>query len=124
MTFRPFMDNVFLELEPLPTVSAGGLHLPQQSWLGARGSRYARVIASGPGFYLNKPGGARGTVENGRAFVPNQTKPGDRVVVDALAGTVYDGELSAPRHNKETAYGLMRVVREQEILAIVEDDGA
>lgn len=121
MKMRPFMDNVFIELEPLPTMQ-GALHLPQQTWLGARGSRIAKVIASGPGFYLNKAGGARGTVENGRAFVPNQTKPGDRVIVDALAGTVYDGELSAPRHNKETQYGSLRVVREQEILGILETD--
>ncbi len=121
---RPFQDNVFLELEPLPEKSDGGIHLVQQTWLGARGSRYARVIASGPGYYLQKGGGARGTVENGRAFVPNQTKEGDRVVVDALAGTVYDGELSAPRHNQQTQYGSLRVVREQEILGILVDDGA
>lgn len=119
---KPYLDNVFLELEPLPDVSAGGLRLPQQTWLGARGSRTARVIASGPGYYLQKGGGARSTVENGRAFVPNQTKPGDRVLVDALAGTVYDGELSAPRHNQSTQYGSLRVVREQEILAILESD--
>ena len=119
---KPYADNVFIELEPLPEMSEGGLlHLPQQSWLGARGSRTAKVIASGPGHYLQKAGGARGTLER-TAFVPTEVKPGDRVVVDALAGTVYDGDLSAPRHNQATQYGSLRVVREQEILAVLEDE--
>ena len=117
---RPYADNVFIELEPLPELSEGGLHLPQQTWLGARGSRTAIVIAVGPGHYLQRGAGAGGTVSTGR-LVPTTVKPGEKVLVDALAGTVYDGELSAPRHNKNTQYGTLRVVREEEILAVLED---
>ena len=119
---KPYADNVFLELEPQEAMSAGGIHLPQRDWLGARGHRFARVIAVGPGYYRQKPAGARGTVDS--AFIPTELKPQQRVIVDALAGSPYEGDLSAPRHNLKTEYGLFRIVREQEILAVVEDGEA
>ena len=118
---KPFADNVHIELEPLATMSAGGIHLPQQTRRSARGSRFARVVASGPGHYRQKAAGAGGTRDT--VFVPNETRPGDRVIVDAQAGQAWEGELSIPRHNPGGDFGDTRIVREAEILAIVSDDG-
>jgi co-chaperonin GroES (HSP10) len=119
---RPYADNVWIELEPQATQTASGLFIPQQSRAGARGSRFARVLASGAGHYRQVNAGAKGTQDG--IFVPNETREGDRVLVDAMAGQAWDGENSAPRHNKGGDFGDRRVVREDEILAIVyESDG-
>lgn len=119
---RPYSDNVWVELEPLQTMSAGGLHLPNQTRVGARGCRFGRVLASGPGHLRQVSAGARGTQDG--VFVPNETREGDRVVLDAMAGQAWEGENSAPRHNRGGDFGDRRVVREAEILAIVtESDG-
>ena len=118
---KPYADNVHIELEPIPTMTAGGLHLPQTQRSKARGSRYARVVASGPGHYRQRRDGANGTKDS--VFVPNETRPGDRVIVDAQAGQAWETEMSAPRHNPHGDFGDARIVRESEILAIIEDDG-
>lgn len=118
---RPYADNVHIELEPMPTMSAGGIHLPQTSRQGARGSRTARVVASGPGHYRQVRDGANGTRD--QAFIPNETRPGDRVIVDAQAGQAWETEMSSPRHNPHGDFGDARIVRESEILAIIESDG-
>lgn len=116
---RAYHDNVIIELEPLPTETKGGIVLPQSREAERRGHRMARVVASGPGYYTRLG-----------AFVPNETKPGDRVIVDALAGQNYDFDFHVPRHNKPTEVtdlfrdggGHFRIVRESgEILGIVED---
>jgi hypothetical protein len=145
---RCYQDNVLLELDPVETVSAGGIHLVQTctacsgaGWVRDKqgnknrcmrcggggvagkqsmGHRLATVLESGPGYHLQKPGKCGSTLETG-AFVPNQTKPGMRVVVDALAGNVWDGSISRPRHNQGTDFGERRIVREAEILAILEE---
>jgi co-chaperonin GroES (HSP10) len=113
---RAYADNVVIELEPLESMSKGGLHIVDTSRK-TKGSRYARVIASGPG-HTNRFG----------KFVKNETKPGDRVLVDALAGQDYTADLSAPRQNKGATFdsmfggrGEFRIVREEEIIAVVED---
>ena len=116
---RPYADNVLIQLEPLPTLSAGGLHLPQQSRAGARGSRFAKVLESGNGHYRQVRDGANGTRD--QAFIPNETKPGDRVLVDAMAGQAWEADMSMPRHNKGGDFGDTRIVRESEILAILEE---
>jgi co-chaperonin GroES (HSP10) len=116
---RPYADNVLIQLEPLETMSAGGLHLPQQSRQGARGSRFARVLASGPGHYRQVNAGANGTRD--QTFLPNETRPGDRVLVDAMAGQAWEAEMSMPRHNKGGDFGDSRIVRESEILAILSE---
>ena len=122
LAVRPYADNVHIELEPLPTKSPSGLlHIPQQSRQGARGHRYALVVASGPGHWRQVSAGAKGTRDT--VFVPNETRPGDRVVVDAQCGTAWEGELSVPRHNPGGDFGDVRIVRESEILAILETDG-
>jgi co-chaperonin GroES (HSP10) len=131
VTFRAFADNVAIVLEPLETMTQGGLHLPQRTERGALGCRFAKVIASGPGHWAQRRGGAGSTVEMTRAFVPNETKPGDRVLLPALSGTNFDLDISIPRHNKGDDFkellgeqGEFRIVREAEILAIVtESDG-
>jgi hypothetical protein len=63
--------------------------------------------------------------------VPNTVQPGDRVIVDARAGQNYDMDLTTPRHNKPTEFqelvgerGEFRIVREEEILAVIEEDVA
>lgn len=118
---RCYSDNVLIELEPLATETTSGLALVHTRAPGAREHRFARVIASGPGHKRPCCG----------AFVPNETKPGDRVVVDALAGDrmKYDFDVSAPRQNKQGDItsllgerGCYRVVREEEILAIFEPE--
>jgi len=118
---RPYADNVVVRLDPIATMSAGGLHIPQQSRAGARGSRLATVVASGPGHRRQRAAGANGTRDG--VFIPNQTKEGDRVLVDALAGQAWEADMSMPRHNKGGDFGDTRIVREEEILAIVESDG-
>jgi len=121
---------VFIVLEPEPTETKSGIAMVHQRGPGARGSRTARVVASGPGYfgrstYLNPAG----------LFHPNALKPGDRIIVDALAGNTWDWDVSAPRNNgPDTALpyfatlGLTgerfeaRVIRESEALAVLTDE--
>lgn len=128
MSFRCYADNVAIQLEPLETMTTSGLHLPQRTERGAMGYRTAKVTASGPGHYRQKRSGAGSTSDG--AFVPNETKPGDRVLVPALCGTNFEMDLTVPRHNKGLDFsellgdaGEFRVVRESEILGILETDG-
>lgn len=130
MIFRPLADNVLIVLDPEPTETKSGLAIVRQRGPGARGSRTARVVASGPGYfgrptYLNPEG----------LFHPNELKPGDRVLVDSLAGNNWDLDVSAPRNNGEdtrlpyfAALGITgerveaRVIRESEALAVLSDE--
>ena len=115
---RAYADNVVIRLEPRPTETASGIALVHGARTGARDHRRATVLASGPGF------------RDRRGFlVPNEVKPGDVVLVDALAGQDYSLDLSVPRHNKSSEFqellgerGEFRIVREQEILAVLEED--
>lgn len=132
---RPYADNVVLVLEPLETQSAGGLTLvnlkdPKDR---IRGSRTARVIASGPGYwYSRRRRFGNGTYsEPTEVFVPNETKPGDRVIVDANPGQDYRLDITIPRTNLNASFTELlgdkaefRVVREAEIYAILEADEA
>ena len=117
---KPYGDNVLVRLEPLPTVSESGLALVHTRAPGAREHRTAVVLASGPGYFTRLG-----------ALVPNTVKPGDRVVVDAMAGdrVKWDMDLSAPRQNAIPEMdhllgerGAFRVVRESEILAVVQEE--
>lgn len=118
---RPYADNVLLKVEPLATTTESGLALVHTRAPGAREHRFARVLATGPGYKRPCCG----------AFIPNTVKPGDRVVVDALCGDKmkWDFDVSAPRQNGAPEMdhllgerGAWRLVREEEILAIVEED--
>lgn len=131
---RLLSDNVLIELEPLPTESAGGIALVHAKGNRARASRTARVIASGPGYWYSR----RQRLAGGQfsapteVFVSNETKAGDRVVVDADPGQDYKLDISTPRVNGNGtqfeqvagSLGQYRVVRESEVYAILEEDAA
>ena len=131
---RPLQDNVVIALEPRPTETASGIALvPQLAKVKAREHRFARVISSGPGYYRPQKAliGARVYTEASSVLVPNETKPGDRVIVDSQAGQNYDFDLTVPRTNISSEFqelvgerGEFRIVREQEILGIVYEDDA
>lgn len=118
MTFKAYADNVIIVLEPVPTETASGIAIVHNRKPGAREQRSARVIASGPGYHTRLG-----------ALVPNTVKVGDRVMVDAMAGQNYAMDLTVPRHNKSAEFGELfgdrgefRIVREQEILAVIDDE--
>lgn len=130
---RPLQDNVVIVIEPLETQTASGLTLvnvknPKDK---ARASRTARVIASGPGYWrtARRALGNRQYSEPTEVFIPNETKPGDRVIVDADPGQDYRLDVTIPRTNLDGEFseligekGEFRIVRESgEIYAILED---
>jgi co-chaperonin GroES (HSP10) len=114
---RAYADNVVVVLETPPDVTASGLHLPQNRQERRTGARRARVVAVGPGH--SRPSGV---------FIPTQVKEGETVLVDAMAGQDYTMDLTVPRHNKAVewgdARGQFRIVREDEILGVVEQEAA
>lgn len=115
---RPIQDNVVIRFSPRPAVTASGLlHIPQTVTESRVGTREATVLAVGPG-HTNRRG----------LFIPTAVKVGENVLVDALAGQNYDLDLTVPRHNKPTEWaddrGEFRIVREDEILGVIERDEA
>lgn len=115
---EPYRDNVFIRLDPPATATASGLVLVP-SRPGAKEHRTATVLKSGPGYKRPCCG----------VFIPNETKPGDRVIVEAMAGDRldYSLDISEPRRNKIPDFesmdgerGEYRVVRDSEVLAILE----
>ena len=127
---RAYADNVVLAFEPRETETKSGLSIVHSGKSGAREHRIARVVQSGPGYWTRMGNrDARGMYATGwrDVFVPNTVKPGERVIVDALAGQDYAMDLSVPRHNKSQQFqelfgdrGEFRIVREEEILGVVE----
>ncbi len=116
MNYRAIQDNVFLRFKARPKVTQTGLlHIPETVQESRIGTREAEVLMVGPGHWT----------QQGK-FVPTTVKVGETVLVDALAGQHYDLDLSVPRHNKPTEWaddkGQFRVVRESEILCVVERD--
>ena len=128
MSFRPLADNVLIVLEPEPAETSSGLAIVRTRGPGAKHSRTARVVASGPGYL-----GRTTYMHPGGLFHPNELKPGDRILVDALAGNNWDWDISAPRNNGvDTTVPFFdsrrlmgdkveaRIIREAEALAIIE----
>lgn len=116
MNYRAYADNVILRFVPRETMALGGLiHLPQQVTESRTGTREAEVLAVGPGHWTRAG-----------KWCPTEVAVGQRVLVDALAGQNYDLDLTVPRHNKPAEWGdergEFRVVREDEILGVVERD--
>lgn len=74
MDLIPLHDNIILREDSPEEQSAGGVHLPQ---LRRISKREGVVVAVGPGRIL--PDYTR---------APMSVKPGDRVIYDALSGTV------------------------------------
>ena len=110
-SLRAHQDNVVLRLAPAPSLSSVILLQDRKAK-----HRKAQVLVSGSG-YVTKNG----------AFVENTVKEGQEVVVEALCGQDYHLDVTAPRYNKGAEFeqlfnfdGEFRVVREEEILAIVE----
>lgn len=125
---RPLQDNVLLRLLPAPTRTASGVELLRMKGPTAKEHREAEVLAVGPGHYPGcaKCGGERGT------FIPTSVRVGQRVVVDALCGQNWTAlDVSVPRHNERADVGAIdgergefRVVREAEILCVIEEADA
>lgn len=116
---RPTQDNVIIRLLPRPEKTASGIHTPHIRSQSVHEHREALVVASGPGYYTRLG-----------ALVPNSVKAGDRVIVESKAGDVYHGSLSVPRFNKHSEFeevdgmrGELRIIREQEILGVIEREG-
>lgn len=115
------MDNVIVRLLPRETKTPGGLFIPDTAkGPNAKQTVMAEVVASGPGWRMR----------NGRGpLVPNETRPGDIVMIDALAGQDYKLDLNVPRQNKGADWaddaGEFRIVREDEIhgVVMVTEDG-
>lgn len=130
-TFRPLADNVLVVLEPEPTETATGIQMVRLRGPGARYSRTAHVIASGPGYF-----GRPTFLHPAGLFHANKLQPGDRVIVDALCGNNWEWDVGeAPRQNDNPEVPFLaapsvavgrqeyRVIREQEALAVL-DEGA
>jgi co-chaperonin GroES (HSP10) len=111
VSFRAFADNVVLALEPLETETKSGLALVPDSKGKAYQHRTARVLYSGPGMRFERTGVLR----------PSEVKAGDRVIVDALCGD--PTSLHRTQEFKELFgdRGEFRIVREDEIHAVVEE---
>lgn len=128
---RPYADNVLLEFEAPPAQTASGLHIPQTK--AKRGEhRIARVVSVGPGHYrrtnMGEAHSSQGLADAHYVFVPTEVKAGERVIVDAFAGQDYSLDVDVPRHNKGADFGddvrEFRIVREDEILGVIEPDEA
>jgi co-chaperonin GroES (HSP10) len=123
MKFHAYADNVLLELLPHETQTSSGIHLARLSADRPTEHRKARVLATGPGRYTRLG-----------ALVPNGVAPGDIVIVSATCGDKANWSSfdvgDAPRANEENARvsaidgerGTFRVVRAEEILAVVETE--
>jgi len=113
---RPAQDNVVLRFIPEPTVTPGGLFIPGNIQRDRRGVRRALVVAVGPGHYERNGFGG---------LVPTTVRPGDVVLTTEMAGEDYSLDVYEPRQNRDVDLpvegGRGRIVREAEILAIVED---
>lgn len=123
---KPYADNVLIELEPEQTEYAGGLYCAPDKKT-ARAPRIAKVLAVGPGHFRDKRIGAGGKAAIG-VFIPTEVRPGERVIVDKLAGQDWSMDLTVPRHNKTPEFkeffgrnGDFRFVREDEILGVLEE---
>lgn len=122
---RAYADNVIIRLEEQAKETRSGIAIVRSGKPGTRGHRTAIVVAVGPGHYVGcrSCGGERGH------FEPTSVRVGERVVVDELAGDKmkWDWDNSAVRQNENPEMdsllgerGEYRIVREAEILAVVE----
>lgn len=131
MKFRAYADNVVIEFLPEPTETASGLAIVQRA-PDARQARRARVHYAGPGHYkrinLREARAFNGLVDERYRWVPTEVKPGDVVLVDAIAGADFAFDIDVPRYNKPANFdeiadvrGEFRIVREDEIHGVLEE---
>ncbi|MEI9940265.1 MAG: hypothetical protein WDO69_23855 [Pseudomonadota bacterium] len=115
MGIRAIQDNVVVRFLPRPGVTAGGILIPQTAKRSRAGTREAEVLAVGPGHYRDSGHGA---------FIPTTVRVGEVVLVGEVAGQDYSLDNYRPRQNKgsglDDARGELRIVREDEIHAVVE----
>jgi len=116
MAIRAVKDNVVVRLLPPPAVTRGGIHIPQTAGRRKTGTREAEVLAVGPGHHRDSGFGG---------LVPTTVRVGEVVLVDELAGQDYSLDVYRPRQNKGAELsGEIRIVREDEIHAVIERDEA
>jgi len=79
---NPVGDKVVVKLDPIPEETEGGIALVQDSRM--FDYLYGTVVAVGKGRYSLKTG----------VFIPNELKPGDRVMLGRYVGAdlVFEGE--------------------------------
>jgi co-chaperonin GroES (HSP10) len=122
-SIRAYDDNVIVRILPDQNKTEGGLFIPDQATYDPTAACQAVVIASGPGYRRPRKVGANGVAAIG-PFIPNQTRPGDIVLITRDAGQNFDMDLTCPRHNKAASWaddrGEFRILREEEILGILE----
>jgi len=111
-SIRPVDDNVVLMLEPVRERVQRGVILPGTRKRRQKDVVMATVIRSGPGYRLRNGHGP---------LVPNEVAPGDKVLVDHLAGQDYALDRVKPRQNHGVEDGLIRIVRHDEIMAVIEE---
>jgi len=115
---RAIQDNVVIRFLPPPKKTDGGiLFMPDTAK--PEQTLKAEVISVGPGHYR----------DNGHGhFVPTTLVAGQIVLVDRQAGQDYCLDVNVPRQNKAADWtdkqGNFRVVREEEVLAVVEEEQA
>lgn len=111
---RPTDDNVVVALEREKEETRNGVVLPLAVQRRTQVDVVrAVVVASGPGYRLR----------NGRGpFVPNEVNPGDIVLVDRLAGQDYTLDQFKPRQNHGAEFDDIRIVRHDEIHAVIESE--
>jgi len=111
---RAVQDNVILRFLPPPERAPGGLLFIPDT---ARPEKTARaeVVAVGPGYFRDSGHGR---------FIPTTLRPGEVVLIERQAGQDFALDINVPRTNKETTWadkhGDFRIVREDEVLAVVE----
>ncbi len=99
MKIRPLHDNVLVRREARPTMSAGGLHIPE---IAQERAKTAEVLAVGPGVRHS----------DGR-FEPTTVRPGDVVLFNYMTrAQALDGG------NPESDQTLF-LVKEHELLGVV-----
>ena len=111
LCMRATQDNVIVRLIPLPEVSQAGIFFippPKRSRLGCR---EAEVLAVGPGHYRDSGFGA---------FIPTTVQVGQIVLIDETPDQDYRLDRYVPRQNKGAWKDDLRIVREDEIHAVVE----
>lgn len=122
-------DNVLVRLDPVPETTRSGLvALPQNQNRRDNRAVLGVVLAVGPGHWLERMTrperadwerrdyGREKCPRLARSFVSTTVRPGDRVILEHFeAGELYRGD---------DADGDERIVRETEILAVLEPEEA
>jgi chaperonin GroES len=107
MKLKPLSDHVLVKLASPATMTAGGLHIPEDA---QEKARHGEILAVGPGRLVPFKPGEGPAPEGGYILTPLAVKPGDVVLIGKHTGSavLVDGV----EHF---------IVREDEILGVVEE---